>query len=77
MESILLLYENTIQINYIYLFRTELLWWWQIFAIIVAQMVVADNGNGFNASTYEEINQNWLQFGLARFEIIASYVNAV
>lgn len=44
----------------------------EIEAIIVAQMIVADNGNGFDARRNQEINQNGLYLRLTRFEVIAT-----
>ena len=35
-----------------YLFWSKLFWCWQVFAIIVPKMIVADNGNGLQMKQY-------------------------
>ena len=40
-------------------------------------MVVADNTDGFNSRSNQEINQNALEFGLSTFEVISSNVDTL
>lgn len=47
----------------------------QIVAVIVAQVVVADNGAWFDASTDQKVNQHRLELGLTGLEIITGNEN--
>ena len=55
-----------------YLFGTELLRGREIFAIVVAQMVVADDRNRFQAGADQEINQHRFQLGLTGLEVVSA-----
>lgn len=61
----------------LYLFGFESLWCTEVFSIIVAEVIVADDGLWFDASTHQEVSQHRLQFGLSRFEVISSYKNSL
>ena len=55
-----------------YLFTSELLWSRQVVAVVVSQVVVADNTCWLDASTDQEIDQHRLQLRLSGFEVVAS-----
>ena len=54
------------------LLATECLGRRQVHAIVVAEVVVAHNGSGLDASAHQEVDKHALHFGLARLEVIAS-----
>ncbi len=44
----------------------------QVHAIVVAQVVVTDNGGGLDPSAHQEVNQHALHLGLSRLEVVTS-----
>lgn len=54
------------------LFGAELERSGQVLSVIVAQVVVTDDGHGFDSRTDQEIHQHRLELGLARFEIVTA-----
>ena len=55
-----------------YLFGAELLRRRQVLAVVVAQVVVADDRHRFQAGADQKVDQHRLQLGLARFEVVAA-----
>ena len=56
--------------------RPELLRSRQILSIIITQVIVTDNGSGFDTCVDQEIHQNRFEFGLSGFEIVSPDENA-
>lgn len=59
------------------LLAAELLRRGQVLAVVVAQVVVADDGGRLDAGGDEEVYQHGLHLGLARLEVVAADVHAV
>ena len=56
---------------YSYFFGSEGLWCRQVLAIVVAQMIVADYGHGFDARPDQKVHQHGLQLGLTGLEVVS------
>ena len=59
------------------LLGTELLGGRQVLAVVVTQMVVRGNGEGLDTGVDEEVDNDRLDLGLARLEVITSNVDLV
>lgn len=59
------------------LLGAELLGSGQVLAVVVTEMVVRSNGDGLDTSVDEEVDNNGLDLGLARLEVITSNVDGV
>merc|ERR1712176_1274665 len=59
------------------LFGSEAHWTGQIFAVVVAKMVVGYNRGRFQPSTHQEIHEHGFHFGLATLEVISAYHSVV
>jgi len=45
-------------------------WGRQVHAVVVAQVVVADDSGGLDARTHQEVHQHALHLGLPRLEVV-------
>lgn len=54
------------------LLRSELFFGRQVLAVIVTQMVVANNGDGLQASRDQKVDHDGLDLGLAGFEVVTT-----
>lgn len=53
-----------------HLFRFELSWSAQIFAVVVSEMVVADDADRFDSGADQKVHQDTFDFGLAGFKVV-------
>mmetsp|Transcript_21361 Transcript_21361/g.43111 ORF Transcript_21361/g.43111 Transcript_21361/m.43111 type:complete len:373 (-) Transcript_21361:610-1728(-) len=58
-------------VRFRYLLGTELRGGAQVLPVVVAQMIVGDDGHGFDPGRNQEIDQDRFHFGLTGFEIVA------
>ena len=49
----------------------------EVFAVVVAEVIVADDGGWFDSGRHEKVHQDGLEFGLAGFEVVACDVDPV
>lgn len=59
------------------LLRSELFFGGQVLAVIVTQMVVANNGDGLQTSRDQKVDHDGLDLGLSGFEVITTNHNVV